>query len=459
MASDYRIISPATTLYLVNSSGTPTAGGAATAANTTPWAIRSDWVLAAPEPDTVYGGGAPLVSGASLRQLTYPNVTETVTLAYLGTSADGAADAMTLLSNQFATLASAPAALYAKPNGATNATYYAIYSAQVQPRAWPSTERSPGEGAYKELLVDLTITRSYAGGAASLATLINAVTFGNTGTGSPNNVTTLGALTGDLQGEGQPLNIQMATPSAGTASYVYLASVYSRTYQAIASSVTTSSTTGANFTASTAIDVSALRTRAGLRLRTMARLTTLTAPSKAEVRVTVQTTAGNTLWVGAWVGLDTNTTAQIVDLRCTSLDAERYPISNTANVLLQCAIRSTDGTSVTATLGYIEALLYYDFCTLEASGGLGASQRYQLLGAQNFVGGWLPSVPPLAVVTDTSDVLVKPAVYKGTPPLARTGASLYVAWASAGHAHTTTETAAITVTHAPLWRAGLRGTT
>jgi len=458
MASDYRIIG-ASTIYLVNSTGTPVAGGAATAANTTPWAIRSDWVPAAPEPDAVYGGGAPLVSGASLRQLTYPNVTETITLAYLGASADGAADAVTLLANQFATLASAPAALYAKPNGATNATYYAIYHALVQPRAWPSTERSPAEGAYKELLVDLTITRSYAGGAASLTTLINAATFGNTGTGTPDNVESLGTLTGDLQGEGQPLNISMETPSAGTASVVYLASVYSRTYQAIASSVTTSSTTGANFTASTGIDVSALRTRAGVQLRVLARLTTLTAPSKAEVRVTVQSSAGATLWVGPWRALSTDNTAQLIDLYGTTLDSVRYPLSNTTTVLVQCAIRSTDGTSVTATLGYVEALLAYDFCILEASGGLAASQRYQLMGAQNFAGGWLPSVPPLAVVTDTSDVLVKPAVVKGAAPLARTGASLYVAWVGAGQAHTTTHTTVITATHAPLWRGGLRGTT
>ena len=38
------------------------------------------------------------------------------------------------------------------------------------------------------------------------------------------------------------------------------------------------------------------------------------------------------------------------------------------------------GTAITATLDYIEAILYYDWCVVEASSGLGASQRYQLLG-------------------------------------------------------------------------------
>jgi hypothetical protein len=126
-------------------------------------------------------------------------------------------------------------------------------------------------------------------------------------------------------------------------------------------------------------------------------------------------------------------------------------------VVLQIALRSTDGTSVTATLDYVEALVAYDVAIVEASGGLSTSQRYQCLAAQNLSGGgWLPHVPAEASVRDASDVLIKSAAIYGTLPRAFAGASLWVAWRESDGGHTDTDTSTVSISHAPLYRS-LRG--
>ena len=83
-------------------------------------------------------------------------------------------------------------------------------------------------------------------------------------------------------------------------------------------------------------------------------------------------------------------------------------------MLLQAALRSTDGTSVTATLDYVEALLAYAWRWWRRRAAR-TSQRYQCLAAQNLSGGgWLPHVPAEASVRDGSDVLIKSAAIYGT---------------------------------------------
>lgn len=464
MPSDYRLISPATgqALYLVNTSGTPTSGGSPFAPSTTPLGIRPDWTPDASPPEATYQGGAPLTNGARLASLTNGNIEETLPLVFLGTTPDEARRAAQLLRRQFSTLFAGPCLLYARPDGALEPTYFEIETAHLIERAFSGTNTSPGEGV-ANVLLDLKITRQPYGGAATLDALHSSASLANKGTGSPDNdlalEATISPLKGDLIYAGQPLNIRFDKPTSQAAPTVLLASVASRTYQSINSAkTTTNTTTGTNFTASTAIDISTLRTRRGVRLRVIGRVKTLTAPSKAQLQLTVQTASGNTLWQSQWIALPgSNTTAQLVDLQGSTLDALRSPLSGTSSVILQVAIRSTDGTSVTATLDYLEALLCYDFALVEASGGLSASQRYQCLAAQNLSGGgWLPLVPAQAGVCDASDVLVKPAVIKGTLPRAFAGASLWVAWRESDGGHTDTDTATITISHAPLYRS-LRG--
>jgi len=449
MSSDYRIIANGVTIYLVNSSAAPTAGGAATSAATTPWGLRTEWTPQAAPPALLERGGPPLANGSEAAWLAYETIDETIPLYLLGSTADTLAARLQQLRQQFAALYAAPAVLYVKPNGSSTAVYYEILSGSVQESGWPNTATTPAEGATR-ILVDLTIRRKPFAGLASLETLVNGASFGNTGTGSPDDTESLGTPKGDLVYEGSPLNVRVDKPTAQSPVSVYLATVYGRTYQSIASAQTTSGT--ANFTASTAIDLSALRTRAGLRLRVAGRLTTLTAPSNAQVRAAVQTTAGATLWTGAWVQLGSNTTAQYADLGGTTLDALRTPLTGTSNVLVQVSIRSLSG-SVTATLSYIEAILYYDWCRVDLPSALSTSQRLWVISAQNLAGGgWLPLLTAQASVTDTSDVPARPAVVFGTAPRAVAGASLYAAWVDANGAHTNTDTTTVTVQHAPLYR-------
>ena len=463
MASDYRLISPATgaTLYLVNSGRAPLAGGSPYAPSTTPLGIRPDWTPDASEPEAIYQGGAPLISGSRLVLLTNGNVEETMPLVYLGASSDDVRRATQLLRRQFATLFAGPCLLYARPNGAVEPTYFEVETAHLIERGFSGTNTSPGEGVLNVLL-DLKITRQPYGGAASLDALHSSASVTNTGTGSPDNdlalELNLSPLKGDLAYEGQPLNIQFNKPTSQAAATVFMASVASRTYQLINSAkTTTSTTTGTAFSASTAIDISTMRTKQGLRLRVIGRILGITAPSKVQLQLTIQTASGNTLWQGTWVAISTNVSAQLVDLGGSTLDALRVPLSNTTSVVLLVTLRSSDGTSVTATLDYLEALLVYDFAIVEAANGLSAGQRYQCMAAQNMSGGgWLPLVPPVALVADSSDGPVKPAVIKGTLPRAFSGASLWVAWRETDGGHTNTDTATITINHAPLFRS-LRG--
>jgi hypothetical protein len=133
MASDYRLISPATskTLYLVNSTGMPLAGGSPFAPSTTPFGIRPDWTPDASEPNAAWQGGAPLANGSRLAFVTNANTEETLPLAFQGTSAEGARRAVQLLRRQFAALFAGPCLLYARPDGASEPTYFEIESAHL----------------------------------------------------------------------------------------------------------------------------------------------------------------------------------------------------------------------------------------------------------------------------------------------------------------------------------------
>lgn len=416
-------------VHLVNSSGTPTPGGDPTAAATTCFAVRRGFMFKPGE------------------------VEVEIPIAVVGTSQANAASRLRQLKRALNTATfSAPAPLAWQPEGASAIVYTEVYGGDV--------EELPGEGIETvaggyDIEGVVTLTRAPYFGAGSLETLIGAASFTNTHTG---NVVSLGALSGDE--EGQPLNIRIDKPAAQSPVVLYLATVYSRTADTTSSTLSaiTSQTTGSDFTVSGNVDASAIRTRTGLKLRVLARFTTLTAPSKAQVRVTVAAAGGGTLWQNPnWTTLGSNTTAQLVDLGGVDLDQLRYALSNTSNITIQIALRSTDGASVTATLGYVECLLYYDFCKVESSVALGASQRYQLLGAQNLSsGGWLPQVPETAMIVTTSDAPIRPVTLRQPLVRAFDGASLYAAWLDAGGAHTASDTTTVTVQLAPLWRT-LRG--
>ena len=77
--------------------------------------------------------------------VTNGNIEETLPLAFVGTSAEGARRAVQLLRRQFAALFAGPCLLYARPDGASEPTYFEIESAHLVERGFSGTETSPGE--------------------------------------------------------------------------------------------------------------------------------------------------------------------------------------------------------------------------------------------------------------------------------------------------------------------------
>ena len=441
-------------LHLVNQNGTPIAGGNPASWYTSPFAIGEKWTPVVARAETVYSGGQPFSSGQRPLYSSYANVEDTIPIAIVGSSADNAAQLLQQLKRALMTATcSTPAIWQMRPGAATNYIFADVYEASVQETA--DEGLTPIEGGYN-ITAEITLRRSPFFGVEQLATLLSAQSFTNKPSA---NVVSLGSLYGDLVYEGQPLNFTIAKPTSAAAASVILASVHDRkSATGIASAqTTTSQTTGAAFTATSALDVSALRTRAGLTLRVLARLKTLTSPSKAEIQATIQTAAGSALWVSDWVRLSTDTAAQLIDCGGSSLDSLRVSLAATLSVKIAISIRSSDGTSVTATLDYVEALLCYDFCVVECSGGLSAGQSYRLLAAQNLSGGgWLPALVEQAIAVDATPTIVKTARVRGTLPRAFSGASLWVAWRESDGGHTDTDTSTVSVSHAPLYRS-LRG--
>jgi len=466
MASNILLISGGTNYYISGGSASQTvyagSGTPWTAQTTTPYEIGMNqtvgatWTPLAAVRQEVYGGGPPFRDGQTILYDSYGNVTESVTIQCRATTHDNAMTLLRQLRQILNTaLYSTPCTLAVQPNNATNTVYYDIYGADVQEDARFINEEA-GVGSLSLVRAVVTWRRSPMGGASSLATLINAATFTNVGTGANNNTQTLGTLTGDLVYEGQPLNIRFNNPSSIVApDYIYLATVESRVYSSVAQAVTTSSTTGQVYSSSpSAVTLTSMLTGAALKMRVIGRLSSLTNPSRGEMRVTVVTTD----IASAWVPVYNSTSAQIIDFGTIDITGLKTPLASTLTAAVSAYLRSNDGNSTSATLDYLETIIYYDMARIE-SAGLTAARHTQVIGANQAVSGgpWLPAAPPKTQQVITASFIPTDTYFtRGTFPRAYSGASLYVNWTGAGYIHDKTDTSAITVTHAPLYRT-LRG--
>ena len=439
-ASDYRLILDGTTIHLNNQRGAPTIGGSVHSPTATPlMLVARDWRPSAPEASLVAGGDAQDLMG-----LSYAPIVETIPLLCRAANSEQLAQILTLL-NRHAALTTTPGVLWCQPKGAATPILFAI--SRVEARAVPlQNGNDPGEGA-SDVAIQLKVRRSPFGGANALTKIASATSITNS------SLTAFGTLVGDMAAEGQPLQIRLDKPTAQSPLKLLLGSVHSRTTATIANLVTTTSTTGAAFTASSSISASPLRAAEGLHLRVLARLTGLTSPSKAQLRVRAESSTAATLWQGPWVDLDTGTSTQLVDLDGASLDLLRLAVGSAPAVVLRAELRSKDGTSVAATLASLEALWCYDWAVVELTTAQATGQRLYGLGADLVPGGpYLPLDPAEALLADGSDVPVQVARVRGQLPRAIQGASLYVAWLDAGGAHTASDTANLTLQMAPLWR-------
>lgn len=443
-------------VHLNNMSGRPATGGDPRSWLTTPFSVGQGWTPKVAEPKLLLMGGPPMANGQRPYSQAYENVEETIPIEVAGRDADEVAAALQILNVELGgATTTTPIVWRHRPTGASNEVYAEIYAGTVQP-AVVGDALSPVEG-WSDVAATLTLVRSPFFGADALMTPVSAQAVTN---GASGNVFSLGDVFGDLALEGQPLNVSLAKPASGTAAGVILATVASRSNLTIASTLSgvTSTTTGSAFTASAAFDVAALRRLTGVELRVLARLTSLTNPSKGMIGVEVQTSGGARVWWSGWVRLGSDTTAQLVELGGAPLTPLRVPIpaATAANIKLVLYLRSSDGTAVTATLDYLDALLAYSYCRL-TSAGLASGETLVAYGAQNLSGGgWLPMQTATAAVLNASNVQTKPANIEGQLIQAFRDASVYVAWYGSGRAHTKSDTSTITVDHAPLWRS-LRG--
>ena len=439
-ASDYRLIVDGTTIYLNNQRTTPTIGGSVHSPTASPLIlVAADWRPGAPEASLVTGGDSQ-----DLMSLAYAPIVETILLLCRAGSAEQLAQILALF-NRHASLTSAPAVLWCQPRGVASPILFAI--SRIEARAVPlQNSKDPGEGA-TDVAIQLKLRRSPLGGAAALTTILSASSITNS------SLSSFGTIVGDMAAEGQPLQIRLDKPTAQSPLRAFLASVHSRTTATIANLVTTTSTTGAAFTASSSMSASALRSADGVHLHVVARLTGLTTPAKAQLRVRAESSTAATLWQGPWVDLDTGTSTQLIDLDGSSLDLLRLAVGSAPAIVLRAELRSKDGTSVAATLATLDALWCYDWSILELSTAMASGQRLYALGADPIPNGpYLPLDPAEALVADGSDVPVQVVRVRGQLPRAFAGGSLYVSWIDSGGAHTSGDTANLTLQMAPLWR-------
>lgn len=451
-------------IHLVNSTGTPIAGGAATAAATTPFAIDKGW-RPMPAPPIVVQG-----SQTDYPDMHYEPIEDTpIPVAIIGSSHENAVARRQELIRAITPANSRVTILEIQEGSSSTAMQAEIISAYVRDVTEPDSGFEGWEG-FATLYVEIVYTRSAffaRSDTQDSTTIVSGATMTNTGTGvNPNIQAYASSLDGDLANEGQPTRLVVTPAASGANTIYYVASIYDRTYSTTGSGAkNTSSTTGAS-SALNAPSIAAALTRQGIKLRVMFRFTNNT--SNVQVRYEMKANTGGTvLAAGKWI-TPTSGSATLYDMGRIPIDLYRTVHGlTTSTVQLYIGYRSTDGASATATLGYNELLFYYDFCRIDsptpvnsASGSTGYRLELYNFMYNDVANGNRPLLPldaPLATVFDVfASHPVDTAVVRGRAPRAIEGGSLYLAWTLASNVHDTTKTATVNMYHAPLWRS-LRG--
>lgn len=456
-AVSYYLSGGASTQTVYAGSGTPW-----TAESTTPYELALNdvtgeiWVPANAPAVMQFSGGPPFRMGASPVYRAYDNMTVACGVQMRGTTFDNAVALLVQLKKILNT------ALFGQPcalavTGGSNTSYYEIYSADVQETKDYLME---GGGSVYVIRAVVTWTLSPVGGRLSSGeTLINAVTIGNLGTGSPDNVESYGTGTGDLIYEGQPLNVDMLVGGAGGWSSFYMASVYSRTYS-VTGAATASTSTSASFTAAS-FDVSAALTNVALKARILGRVGGAT--NGASRVVVYYNTTFQAIYTSPWFLYPSGVTT-LVDYGYFPLTFVRRVRGVTAPTLsVRWEYKSTNGASASNTLTSTEYLLYYDFAVINPGyttsgnawtvpyGGTGNSRPRVDSFPEQTNAVCIPYTPRGYFVNGTPLITISPEV-RGTLPRYWSGASFWTAWQGSNGSYPTTETATLTVTHAPLYR-------
>lgn len=477
MASNIWLISGGTSYYLSGPGGKSYSGSGTpwTSQANTPYRIAMNdvtgprWTPQASVRIEVYGGGVPFRNGQPLVYDGYGNVIEQIPIQMRGSTDDNAIALLRQLRQILNTaLAGQPCVLAVQPDTHSNAVYFEIYGADVQENPLFIND----EAGHYVIRAIITMRRSPHGGLLSTGeTVINGVSVGNTGTGSPDNVEAYTTGSGDLINEGQPLNVKVVPANVASIAYRYLwlSSLHTRTYGTTGAAAYSTSTTGDTGTGAAYIfssaSVSAALTRRALRGAVIIRTSSTTA--NAEMRIEVYGGGGGLIYNSPWIAAY-STSANITymgDFDLSLIRAMKGLTSPTINVYLYT--RSTDGSSSTVTIASSELLLFYTFCQIDLSYTAGGSLSSGLspngtnaLFTDTFQEQTnfpcLPHPGP-SLARNNSDGL--PYLTRGALPRYYAGASLYLAMIETNVgviSHNTGRTATVTATHAPQWQT-LRG--
>lgn len=452
MTTDIRIIAGGTTNYLINSSGTPTPGGAATAAATTPYSVLNDnWTMQAAQPNSAYQGGPPFRNGSTLAYQAYGNTQQSIPISVTGSTHDNVAAllrSLRQLINQ--SISGLPAVLYYKPNGATNELYFEIQSGAIAERPGPM---NPSAG-FTYVQADLILTLQPLGGLLSAGeTLINAGTYtvaGSTVT-LPTNNTSLGSGAGDLIYEGSPLNIKVTPTTAGSnIGELWCANTfaYANATANVALNVPFSTPITATWTPTQ------LLAHNNAKLRIIARVFNSTGGAVSKYYIVIRGSAAGTngYYVTPAPGVSpTIESTGLVDFGPISLDVLRTisPLSGTFNVDFYAT-----KTAGTPTLISVEFLIYVDFCKITGITATQAGGEYLWLNSFRAKTSQvcLPTSQSASTL-NSANTLNTPAVLRGQIPRYFSGASLWANWVDSTGNNTTaaTRAASVTATHAPLY--------
>lgn len=445
------------TIHLVNSTGAPVAGGAATAAATTPFFIRRGWSLAAPKPLPIYGGGPPFRPGKARVYQSYDNVQETIPIGVLGSSHEGAVAALQLLKLALSSIsATIPAAFGIQPTGSSTIAYAEISSAFVREVTEDGSEFEAWEGIV-EVYAEIALIRTpFFGRLSTGETLINAQSISSTNfTGGTDNVVPYSAGSGDVANEGQPLNVTLTNASGATAANAnfYVGTIDSVIVDATTQTVTTSSTTGANAASGDTVAVGAtLDPVQALKLRLYAKFSSVSLGAQMRIRVFTSNVAPAPFYIGPWFAPQTNDAVY---------DGGTIPVNlfhdiglTTLYLLLQ--VRSSGG-SVTITLSNFYLVAFYTLCKISGLDSIPNSTG--VIHLRSFVATsgrpCLPLRRAEAYVLNSGAQTYYGRI-DGTAPVYVPNSSLFLFANDPTTGQPVGGNFTATVTHAPLW-ATLRG--
>lgn len=413
------------------------------------------WVPGPSLVQPIYGGGPPFSNVRKPLYRSYDQITEQVGIQMYANSADNAAFLLRQLRQILNTALYSVPCILAVQSG-TNTGYCEIYSADV---VETNSYQFLGNTSTHEIRATITWTRTAFFGVTSLTPLFTNTTFTNNGT---SNTASLGATTGDLIYEGQPLNLKIDGPAAASTnlSKVWISTCGSRvkTTHTTSQSTTTSTSSAASGT----ITATTMLTNNGLNLAVLLRFSSVGSGNKALFALEIGISGGTTVVPRtAWQPLPVTSGTTMMYMGLFNIARARVPNQSSLTLAYIFHLKSTDGTNVSTTVDYSESVFAYTMAEISArtstSYGNSAGVLYSTR-AQNLNGtAWLPMQGAVAYTAYAGGAnFGTPETIRGIAPLAYSGASLWTAWIDHLSNHNTTDTLRITANHLPIYQT-LRG--